>query len=208
MSNNRRFAMTLFAPLGALCVALAAAHPAAAQESTTRGFNLGGHLLAAGVSIEKGEQHGGGGAGLHVGYGVNRIIGLFAALDGSKIDVANENVNGSWEMAHIDLGVRFHFANTLRSWVPYLETAFTSRQVTVTNPRVNNQNVNKLDFNGGAFTVGGGMSFYFNESLALDLDLKLSAGQFTSIGAGNATVSGLDIDAGSTRFALGLLWWK
>ena len=53
-------------------------------------------------------------------------------------------------MAHADLGARFHFASTLRRWVPYLQAAVSGRGV---------------------------------------------------------TVSGLEIDANSSRLSLGLSWW-
>jgi hypothetical protein len=49
--------------------------------------------------------------------------------------------------------------------------------------------------------------FYFNQTLAADLQLLWTGGQFNEIKVDNVTVSGLEIDAQSTRFSLGISWW-
>lgn len=182
---------------------------AAAQESTTRGLNLGFHLAAASLSVEGGDQNNGGGAGFRAGYGVNRIVTVFLELDGATIDVtdAGGSVTGSWAMAHGDLGVRFHFANSLRSFVPYLEAALTGRAVSIGNAAFNQQDAGSVNFSGGALSIGGGISVYLQRTLALDFDLKLSGGKFTQVDVGNLSLGGLDIDATSSRLNIGLVWW-
>ncbi len=182
---------------------------AAAQQSTTRGLNLGFHFAAASLSVEGGDQNNGGGAGFRAGYGVNRIVTVFLELDGATVDVtdAGGSVTGSWAMAHGDLGVRFHFANSLRSFVPYLEAALTGRAVSIGDARLDQQDVGSVNFSGGALSVGGGISLYLRRTLALDVGLKLSAGEFTEVGVGNLSLSGLHIDATSSRLNIGLVWW-
>ena len=59
----------------------------------------------------------------------------------------------------------------------------------------------------GALTLGGGIMFYFSQTLAADLQLAWSGGRFTDVTAGNFTFSGLEIDANSTRFNIGISWW-
>lgn len=182
---------------------------AAAQESTTRGLNLGFHLAAASLSVEGGDQNAGGGGGIRVGYGVSRVVNLFLEMDGATIDVTNAggSVTGQWVLAHGDLGVRFHFANSLRSYVPYLEAALSGRAVSIGDATFNQQDAGTVSFSGGSFTVGGGISVYLQRTLALDFGLKLTSGKFTEVAVGDLSLSGLDIDATSSRLNIGLVWW-
>lgn len=178
-----------------------------AQQSTTRGFNVGLHLGGASLKIEDGDRHGAGGGGLWLGYGFNRTVQLFLQLDGSEFDVDDSEIQGKWTMGHADLGVRFHFANSLRSWVPYLQAALSGRAVGVDNPVVNGTQEEDAGLLGGGFTLGGGILFYFNQTLAMDLQLLWTGGRFDRIEVGNVSVSGLDLDAQSGRLNIGVSWW-
>jgi hypothetical protein len=192
----------------ALAATLADSAPLAAQESTTRGFNLGLHISGQSLTIEDGDRNNAGGAGIVVGYGFNRSLELFLQLDAGEFDVDTATVEGTWTMGHGDLGVRYHFANSLRSWVPYLQAAATVRFVNVQDGVINQTTQSEdVTFTGGALTLGGGIMFYFNETLALDIQLLGSGGRFTEVKSGNVTVSGLEVDATSGRFNLGVSWW-
>jgi len=201
--NNR----PLFA--AALLAAFAVAGPTSAQESTTRGFVLGGHIGLGSVSIEDSERSSGGGGGLMLGYGINRSFTIFAQLDGATIDVRNQpDVEGTWAIGHADLGVRFNFANSLRSWVPYLQGAVGVRVVSITDIPISNP-ASGLDvsISGGAFSFGGGFMLYPSPSFAFDLGLIWSGGEFTTLTVGSNSQSGFDTDATSSRFNLGVVWW-
>ena len=187
---------------------LGAPHRLVAQESTTRGFNVGLHISGASLKVEDGDRHNAGGAGIMVGYGFNRTIQVFFAADGAEFDVDDAEVQGTWTMAHADLGVRFHFANSLRRWVPYLQAALGGRVVSVSNAEVNQQTQSEnVSMSGGSFTVGGGILVYFNQTLAADVQLVWSDGEFTTIEAGNVSLSGFDLDAQSSRLNVGISWW-
>jgi hypothetical protein len=181
--------------------------PAAAQESTTRGFVLGAHLGGASITPEDGDRSSAGGGGLFLGYGFNRTVQLFLQIDGSEFDVEDSDIQGKWTMGHGDLGVRFHFANSLRSWVPYLLAAFSARGVSVEDAIVAGNPETDVGFYGGGFTLGGGILFYFNETLAAELQLVGTGGRFTEVKVDNVTMSGLEIDATSGRFNVGIAWW-
>lgn len=207
----RQYSSLRFAPVLAASLALAplAAAPAAAQSSTTRGFNLGGYLEGAQLSVEGNDPSGGGGLGLRIGYGINRIVTLFLGIDGTAIEVEDGTApSGDWHMAHFDCGARFHFANTLRSWVPYLEAAITGRAVGLDPAVVAGQDVGELSFSGAAFSLGGGIALYLKENLAIDIGLVASGGEFNEIEVGAVSVGNLDVDANSSRFRVGLVWWK
>ena len=197
-------------PSFAFVAGLALAAPVYAQESTTRGFNVGLHISGQSIRFEddEGEGSNAGGGGLVVGYGLNRTVQLFMQIDGGEFDVDTAQVEGKWTMGHVDLGTRFHFANSLRRWVPYLEAALSYRAVSVEDGRVNEQAQSEtVTMSGGAITLGGGIMFYFNESWAADLQLAWSGGRFTDLKAGNVTFNNLEVDAQSGRFDLGVSWW-
>ena len=179
----------------------------AAQESTTRGFMLGAHLSGASLTPEDGDRSNAGGGGIYFGYGFNRTIQLFLQIDGAEFDVEDAEVQGTWTMGHGDLGVRFHFANSLRSWVPYLQAALSARGVAVDDAVIAGSPERDVGFYGGALSIGGGIMFYFNETLAADLQLIGSGGRFERIKIDNVTIDGLDFDATSARVNIGIAWW-
>lgn len=184
------------------------AGPGQAQESTTRGLTIGLHASGASLVVESDDRENAGGGGLTVGYGINRRITLFAQADGAEFDNPSTGaVQGTWAMGHFDLGVRFNFANSLSRFVPFLQGAIGARAVSVTNPIVNNQAVREVTLSGAALTLGGGVDIYFGESFALDLQLLWSGGEFTTITVDNASLSGLNINATSSRLNIGFLWW-
>ena len=180
----------------------------AGQKSTTRGMNLGVHLQAASLSVQNGDSDGGGGIGFRVGYGLNRIVTLYFEVDGISVDSeGSDEFQGTWTLGHADFGARFHFANTLRSWVPYLDVALGARGASVNNAEADGEAVGDISFSGGSFSVGGGIDVYFSQTLALDVGVKFSGGEFTKVDLGAVSLNDLDIDAQSTRFKVGIVWW-
>lgn len=191
-----------------LSLSLLASAAIEAQESTTRGFNVGLHFTGASLVVEDGDRRGAGGGGIWIGYGFNRTVQLFVQVDAAEFDVENPALEGNWVLGHADLGVRFHFANSLRSWVPYLQAALTGRVVSVENPVIaGNPQTDDASLIGSGITLGGGILFYFNESWAADLQLAWTGGRFTDYELGNVTIGGLDLDAQSSRLNLGVSWW-
>jgi len=188
---------------------LISALPATSQESTTRGLLFGLHLGGASLAIEDSERSSGGGAGIALGYGINRHFTILVQGDWSSIDVRNQpDVDGTWATSHLDLALRFNFANGLRSWVPYLQGGVGSRFVSVEEVLTTSPVDGVITFSGGSVTFGGGIMLYANQNLAFDLGLLFSGGKFTDAEVGDLTTGGLDIDAQSTRFNLGVSWWR
>jgi len=201
---NARLAISLAI---ALAGAFSQAIPLSAQSWTTRGWSLALQAQGTSLSIEDADADQGGGAGLRFGYGLNRSFTLFLQTDGGLIDVEEaDDFTGEWRMGHVDLGVRFHFANSLNRWIPFLEAAAGVRAVSVEAAEVEDE-ILDVSFSGSSFSLGGGVQLYLNETLALELDGRFTSGQFTDIDVGNITVGGFDIDAQSTRLGIGLVWW-
>lgn len=187
---------------------LGSRNPLAGQQSTTRGLNLGFHLQAASLAVQDEEGEGGGGAGMRIGYGFNRIVTLYFEVDGVSVDSENaESFQGTWALAHGDLGVRFHFANTLRSWVPYLDVAVGGRGASVSDVESNGTDLGDINFSGGSFSFGGGIYAYFSQNFGLDVGLKISTGTFDKVDIGAISLNNLDIEATSARFKVGVIWW-
>jgi opacity protein-like surface antigen len=180
-----------------------------AQKSTSRGLSIGLQALGTSLTVENGDENNGGGLGLRVGYGFNRIVTGFITLDGSTVQIPSTNsfVAGDWTLAHAEVGARFHFANSLRRWVPYLETAIGARSVSIDNASVNNSPAGKVSFNGPALSVGTGMSVFVTRKWAFDAGLRWTGGKFTEIDLGNAALRNLDIEAASFRLGVGVVWW-
>lgn len=198
-------ALAVVVALGFLFLAPSAGE---AQSSTTRGWSFGLYLQGASLSVEGGDPGGGGGGGLRVGYGINRTVTLFVRGDASQTDVEDASIEGQWALAHGEIGARFHFANSLRRVVPFLEVAAGGRAVTVDAARVEGEDQDEsVTFNGGALSLGGGLGVHFSQSWALDLGLAWTTGEFTEIEVGPVSVGGLDLDAKSFRFNLGMVWW-
>lgn len=179
-----------------------------AQESTTRGFTIGIHASGASLMVENQDRNNAGGGGIHAGYGFNRTLTILAQLDGAQFDEQRTgDVQGDWTLGHFDVGVRFHFANSLRSLVPYLQGTIGVRAVTVIDPIVNNTAREAVSISGSGVTLGGGLNVYLKETLALDVQLLWTGGKFTTLHIDNVSTTGFDVDATSSRFNVGLSWW-
>ncbi|MGH7467370.1 MAG: outer membrane beta-barrel protein [Longimicrobiales bacterium] len=202
-----RSTWSLRAVILAVAAAGMAASSAVAQRSTTRGFTVGAHLQGASLTVENDDPAGGGGLGIRAGYGFNRRFTGYLEIDAIVFDVANPEFGGYWSMAHVDLGLRFNFANSLRRWVPFLEGALGVRGVTLDDAIVNGDPAGELNFSGGAASIGGGISFFPTEKFAIETLMKFTGGTFEQIDVGNVSVRNLDIEASSFRFKFGIAWW-
>lgn len=196
----------------ALLACICAAAPAAAQDemaaprSNTRGFTAGLHLNGSALQLdgEGAEAENGGGMGLMLGYGVSNKVTLFARVDGADVSYS-DGEDGSYTLAHLDLGGRYSFGSSAAALRPFVELSLMGAGV---SDEIDGSDVT---LSGGAFGIGGGLEYFFSRSLALDVGLSLSKGEFTT-----ATVDGEDYDledleieeAGftSSRFNVGLSW--
>lgn len=179
-----------------------------AKSNTTKLF-LGAELTGGSISSDEfgDDSESGAGLSLRIGYGFTSLFSIF--LEGSGVNISADGE--TWVLGHGDLGARFHFSNERRSWAPFVEAAFTTRTGTredfaLTGPGGQVQR-GKLEISGGAFTVGGGVLFFFGPKLALSTALKVSSGEFDTVTFNNVSVSGLEVDATSARVNVGLSWF-
>jgi opacity protein-like surface antigen len=213
--------------LVALGLSLVAA-PALAQQqptSTLRGSNprgifLGAHLVGARIDIDEGENSDnaaddGGGLGLQLGYGFRNNLALFIDLTGTRMRPEEEEEADEYNLGHVDLGVRYHFASPSRALMPYVEAAFTGRAATqegtIEHPETGEPVDAEIEIRGTAFTFGGGLQYFASPRFALNAGVRFSTGPFDNvkfkIGDTSIEVEDLDIDATSTRLNLGFVWY-
>jgi hypothetical protein len=204
MSSARAFRRAVIL---AVVAAGVAAPSALAQRSTTRGWTVGAHLQGATLSVDGEDPDGGGGFGLRAGYGFNRKLAPYVEIDAIVFDVANPEFGGYWSMAHVDLGLRYSFANSLRRWVPFLEGAVGARGVKVDDATIDGNNVGDINFSGGSVSLGGGVGYYVTQKVAVEALIKFTGGRFEERNIGNVTINDLDIEATSTRIKIGFAWW-
>lgn len=133
------------------------------QRSTTQGFNaaVGVHALGWASEYFKylDENAGSGyGAGIRVGYGITQMIEPYLAFDFTKMGVSNVDAE-SFNMRHLDAGVRLNLAGTIHPVRPFVEGGYSFRKGTIKRV-VNGTEYVDLDFSGGTPHLGGGLSFF------------------------------------------------
>jgi hypothetical protein len=169
--------------------------------SITQGFFLAPHLLGASLQAEGDDVESGGGIGLSIGYGFSRMFSAFIAIDVAKVDIRDPEIAGNYSLGQGDLGIRVNFRDETQAAIPYLQAAFTGRVAQTT--------VEGFDFevSGPAFTIGGGLNYYFQPKLALDIGLSFSSGTFDTLKVEGDEVDFDEFDATGARFQFGLTWF-
>jgi len=200
-----------------LVLAVLAALPIAAQQPAAAGFvrsntsKLFVEVAANGSGIfvydlSDGTETGGG-LTLRLGYGFTPKIAAFIDFAGSTITADG----GNYELAHGDLGLRYHFANSAKAWVPFLEVAgsvFVAWQEDITlEDDQGNVERGDLEISGVGVTLGGGLLYFFNPKWALSTGIKWTTGEFDDVKFGNVSFSGLKLDATTTRLNVGVAWF-
>ncbi|WP_143815362.1 outer membrane beta-barrel protein [Longibacter salinarum] len=147
------------------------------------------------------ETDNGGGLSLRAGWGVSPLVTIYVGVTGASIDGQSSAITGndySWSGG--ELGLRLNFRSG-RSLVPYADVAL--RGVAAT------EDDRDVEFRGGGFTLGGGVSYFFTPAVALDAGLHFGGGRFDEVQVGNIS-AGLDEDEfgyGEGRFSLGLTFY-
>ena len=60
---------------------------------------------------------------------------------------------------------------------------------------------------GGGISFGGGRQYFLSQKLALGGQFTRTTGAFTRVQIDNVTIDGVEIDATSARFNMGLTWF-
>ena len=167
--------------------------------STTTGFHVGAALNGSSLDLTDSdtdiEAEGGSGATITAGYGFTPRIGLLLSLTGASMN------SGEYGLGQVDIAGRYSFANPDRALVPYFELGFSGLALVA-------DDADQTEISGSGFTGAAGLNFFFNPNLALDVNFRFTAGEFTRFSSGGETVESDDgIGATTGRFNLGISWF-
>jgi hypothetical protein len=194
--------------VSALVVARASAQTAGAR-STTQRFFAGLALNATRLDAPKlnDDAEYGGGATIIAGYGFSdrgsAVFGLTASDMRGKDD--------AYSLLHLDIGMRYHFANASRPLVPFVDVGMARRSATRTDIILTgSDNVShggQLKMSGTGFTVGGGVNYYVRPRVAVSTAVNVAVGDFTDLKFTDESQPILSFSGTTTRFNLGVVWF-
>jgi opacity protein-like surface antigen len=187
-------------------LACAFSTPAAAQlegpapRSNTAGFNLGVFLNGSGIQMDGSDVvEAGRGGSLHLGYGLNQTVSVFARANAASI--ATDGGGEDYTMAHFDLGARLSFGQPSSALRPFVQGAVNGRAVSA------DMNQGTLQARGAGLSAGLGLEYFVNPTVAVEAGLSYSFGKFSEGRLGDSDwveFGDESFEATSARFDLGL----
>ena len=210
---------TTWIVVGLLAASLVRSAPLAAQNvggatgpTNERGFFLGAALNGTGLAgkdLTDNEAESGGGLSLSLGYQFHPNWAFF--VEGAGANMSSKTGGDQYILSHFDLGVRYHFVSATRSWVPYLDVAFSGRAASEDNieffDSAGRPTTGTLEISGTGFSFGGGFNFHTSPRFAIQTGLRWTVGDFTTVKFRDISVSGLNAHATTGRFNLGVVWY-
>jgi len=149
------------------------------------------------------------GAGVAAQFGWGFTKNFAIVLDASAARIAS--LNGDFDLAHVDLGGRWHFVSMRSGFVPFVEVGYSGRVATkqgaLMSDDAGNMYTGDLSILGSGVSLGGGFHYFVAPKWAIGGGLKWTTGQFSQVRVDNVTVDGLAIDATSARFNMGFTWF-
>lgn len=197
--------MSIRSNLIALSLIAATAVPAAGQEamrSNLSGLSLGVHLSGAAIEFDDdgSQRDSGGGLGLRFGYGFTPAIEAILEMQAARI--GGSDGDEDYTLVNVDLGARYNFLGTASAVRPFVGVAVNSRQM---SSKLEGETVDARGFGG---SVSGGVHYFFRPNLSVEGALTYTGGSFSEMKVGNGKWEDLPsaVDAGSTRFDVGISW--
>ena len=195
---------TLIGIAGFGATPLGAQSASAAGRSNTAGMVVGAHAGAVNLGPDGGSSNTGFGVGALIGYGFNKNVALYVGFDLGKVDLASnlDNEKRTYNLTHLDFGARYSFANQNRALVPYLGAVVSGRGLTATISGID------LKVTGLGFGGGGGIQYFVNPNVAIDLGLMYETGKFDKKKVNNIKTTLSDAgNSSSTRISVGVRYY-
>lgn len=178
------------------------------SRTNTSGLMLGLSFDASSIrsdDLNSSTESGPGGAAL-LGWGVTKNFAFILDVSGARIS----SLDGDYDLGHVDIGGRWHFVNR-SAFVPFAEVGYAGRAATkqgaILADGQGNTYTGDLSILGAGVSVGGGLEYFATPGIALGGAFKWTSGQFTRVRFDNVTVDGLQVDATSARFNMGITWY-
>jgi len=183
-------------------------------QAPNTGFSFGVYtLVAPGLTISGPDVDGtfstsfGQGLGVSADYGFNSTFSGFASLDLARQSTTTGTVpQGTFGLAHLELGVRANFRVSDPRLVPYVSASVGRRALAASAIDPDTGEQYDAGMSGEMMAIGGGIKRFLSPTLALDAGLEVAYGSF-----GHWTANGDVVDAQvsgtmSTRLRAGLIW--
>ncbi len=189
----------------------APARPAVRSEPRTNTTNLMLGLSLNGSAVRgddlNSSTESGAGLAAQIGWGFTKNFALVFDASAARI----ETVGGDFDLAHVDIGGRWHFVSASHGFVPFLEVGYSGRAAmqndVLMSDGAGNTFTGDLSIIGSGISFGGGLQYFVGQKWAVGGTFKWTAGEFTQVKIDDLTIDGLGIDATSARFNMGLTWF-
>lgn len=144
-----------------------------------------------------------GGLDLRLGYGFTPTFTLYATLGGYRVQGSAESgLTEDYDLGIFEIGGRFHFGKKIKPVVFYLDGGLQAFGAQLSEDP-------DLQLRGGGLVLGPGLLVFLNRKLALDIGLRIGAGQITEIKSNRTTIdiSDQDFNYGFSRLNIGVAWY-
>jgi len=177
------------------------------RRSSPSGFFAGGgfewSLLTSNDVTHATATESGPGIGLLAGYGFSRVWSLYGGVSFASVD--SSTFDGTYSLAHVDIGTRIHFAAPGNRAVPFVQLAFSRRSLSADYTAA--QVSHSLDASSPGASFGGGVNIHINPAVAVSAGASWMVGDFGSYELDGKTVSGTSLGATSARVHIGMVWF-
>ncbi|MEL6669801.1 MAG: outer membrane beta-barrel protein [Bacteroidota bacterium] len=173
---------------------------------STKGLFVNASLSGATVFYDEDnldDDASAGGLEFKIGYGFTPTFTLYATLGGFRVQGEDESpFTEDYDLGIFELAGRFHFGKKFKSPVFYLDGGFQFASARISEDP-------DITLNGAGLVLGPGLLAYLNRKLALDVNLRLAAGQINDVEIGGTTIdiSDGDFRYGISRLNLGVVWY-
>jgi len=186
------------------------------RDDRPSGFMLNVHSVGVpGLAIGGGEGQGqngtfntsfGAGAGVTLGWGFNSIFSAFTTLDVAKQNTAPTDApQGSWGLAHMELGGRANLPLGSLATIPYVTASFGGRSLAAQATFEDGEKTD-VSLSGHYFGLGAGIEHAFSRTMAVDAGVDVGFGKFSQVKVGGDETTD-DVDpTRSIRMRLGVTW--
>jgi len=183
--------------------------PAPAPRANTSKLLLGLSFDASSIKSDdlNSSTESGAGMAAQIGWGFTKNFAL--VLDASAARIAS--LNGDFDLAHVDVGGRWHFVSVRSGFVPFVEVGYSGRAATKQGALMADGDgtmyTGDLSILGSGVSLGGGFQYFVAPTWAIGGALKWTTGQFSRVQFDKVSVDGFAIDATSARFNMGFTWF-
>ncbi len=194
----------------ALLSLISVANAQVKQRSATKGFNAAARAHVLGWASEYFEfldknSSSGFGGGIRLGYGVTELIEPYVGFDFTTLGTSEIDAE-SFNMMHLDAGVRVNLAGTVHPVRPFLEAGYSYLKGKVNQVINGPNNYVDLEFYGGKPHVGGGVNYFFKIPIAVFAEGIFTVGKKSKAKLDGTEIPNEEPDVTTFRVSVGIVF--